>query len=52
MKLNGISFLSKLLILQYLSVQSLSAQEFDFFYFIQQVIKSRADLFKNNSRFI
>ncbi|WJX62570.1 ribonuclease T2 [Trifolium repens] len=36
MKLISISFLSKLLILQYLSFQCFSAQDFDFFYFIQQ----------------
>ncbi|XP_058772460.1 ribonuclease 3-like [Vicia villosa] len=36
MKLSSISFLSKLLILQYLLLQCLSAQDFAFFYFIQQ----------------
>nr|AFK33515.1 unknown [Medicago truncatula] len=35
MKLNSISFLFKLLILQYLSIQCLS-DDFDFFYFVQQ----------------
>ncbi|KAK2375228.1 ribonuclease [Trifolium repens] len=35
MKLIGISFLSKLLILQYLSIQCLS-DNFDFFLFVQQ----------------
>jgi len=43
MKISSISFLSKLLILQYLSAQCISAEDFDFFTFILQVITNIVD---------